>query len=238
MGIDSEVSYNQTKTIDRGCITIGRMAPDFTAISTQGVITLSQFRGKWVMLSCDPGAFTAVTTTTFIGLAQYYEEFEKRNVQILALTLDNNSANIEWVVDIYDHFGITIPFPILEDRDSVISTSYNIVNPDKIYEESIRDIFIINPEGRIRAIMTYPVSCGKNIYEILRVIDSLQLTEKYNVFTPLNWMPGDPVIVPIPYTADEAIKRNQNDSSLGFNCISWYNCYKDYITLGNENNSN
>jgi peroxiredoxin (alkyl hydroperoxide reductase subunit C) len=220
-----------SKSIENGCITIGRIAPDFTTISTQGPITLSQFRGKWVLLFSEPRAFTAITNTTFIELSRHYSEFEKRNVQILALTLDNNFANIEWVVDIYDHFGIMIPFPILEDRDNNIVTSYNIVNPDRIYERSVRDLFVINPEGIVSLIMTYPVSCGRNLYEILRVIDSLQLTEKYNVYTPMNWMPGDPVIVPVPNNVNEAFIRNQNGSSLGLNCDTWYNCFKDYNSL-------
>lgn len=221
-----------------GCITIGRMAPDFTTISTQGVITLSQFRGQWVILLSDPGDFTAVTTTTYLGLSQKYEEFRKRNVQILALTIDNNFANIEWVVDIYDHYGIMVPFPLLEDRNADIARMYNIVNPDRIYEESIRDVFIISPSGRIKAILTYPVSCGKNSYELLRIIDSLQLTEKYNVYTPMNWMPGDPVIVPVPQTVDKAMLRNQKDPSLGLNCVSWYNCYMDYYSLEGINQDN
>lgn len=220
-----------SNNLERGCITIGRMAPDFTAISTEGPITLSQFRGKWVILLNNPAAYTAVTTTTFLGIAQQHSEFEKRNVQILALTLDNNFANIDWVVDIYNHFGIKVPFPILEDRDKKIATSYNMVNPDRIYENSVRDLFIIGPTGIIALIMTYPVSCSFNVYEILRVIDSLQLTEKYNVYTPLNWIPGEPVIVPVPNNVNEALLRNQNDSSLGFNCTTWYNCYKDYNSI-------
>lgn len=184
-----------------------------------------------VILLSNPAAYTAVTTTTFLGITQQYSEFEKRNVQILALTLDNNYANIDWVVDIYNHFGIRVPFPILEDRDKKISTSYNMVNPDRLYENSVRDLFIISPSGIIKLIMTYPVSCSFNVYEILRVVDSLQLTEKYNVYTPLNWIPGEPVIVPVPNNVDEALLRNQNDSSLGFNCVTWYNCYKDYYSL-------
>lgn len=219
MGIDE----GRNNTND--CITIGRMAPDFTTLSTQGVITLSQFRGKWVVLASEPGNFAAVTTTSLIALAENYDEFVKRNVQILVLTIDNNFANIEFLMNIYE-LGITIPFPILEDRDADIAHMYGIVNPDRIYEESVRDLFIINTKGKIKAIITYPVSCGRNTFEILRVIDSLQLTEAFNVFTPANWVPGDPVMVPTTHSFEEAINRHHQ-----LNCRTWYGCFKDYYSL-------
>ncbi|MPM33315.1 Peroxiredoxin [bioreactor metagenome] len=113
-----------------------------------------------------------------------------------------------------------------------------MVNPDRVFEESVRDAFIINPEGRIRAIITYPVSCGRNTYEILRVIDSLQLTDGYNLYTPANWMPGDPVIVPPPHTLEEAMQRTKGESEISANCNSWYLCYKDYNTINNTTQNN
>ncbi|WP_313339521.1 redoxin domain-containing protein [Sedimentibacter sp.] len=226
MGIDNQ------NNIDTGCITIGRMAPDFTTLSTDGVIRLSQFRGKWVVLVDEPGNFAATSTSSLLALANNNEEFVKRNVQILCLTIDNNFANIEWLVDIYRTYGVFIPFPLLEDRNADIAKRYSIVNPDRIYEQSVRDVFIIGPEGRIRCILTYPNSCGRNTYEMLRIIDSLQLTDAYNVYTPANWMPGDPVMMPTTHSFREALLKSIGQSGTGLTCNNWYSCYTDYNTLG------
>ncbi len=227
---------SDNKTNDKSeCITIGRIAPDFTASSTQGPITLSQYRGKWVLFFSQPGDFTPISTTEMITFAQQYQEFEKRNVQLLGITIDSTLADIEWLYNIYETYGILISFPLLEDRNAEVSTLYGMVNPDRVYEESVRDAFIINPTGKIRAIITYPDSCGRNSYELLRVIDSLQLTEEYNVYTPSNWMPGDPVIAPPPHTLEEAILRGRDGSSLGLKCSTWYMCYKDYSKITNIN---
>lgn len=224
------MSTNYEEHIIPGCITIGRIAPDFTTLSTEGTITLSQYRGKWVVLVSEPGDFAATSTTSLLAFTNHYEEFVKRNVQVLAVTIDNNFANIEWKKNIVDTYGIIIPFPLLEDRDAEIARKYGMVNPDKIYEESVRDLFIISPEGRIRAILTYPSSCGRNTYEVLRIIDSLQLTQAYNVYTPSNWMPGDPVMLPTTNDFNEAMRRLQEE---GLYCTNWYICFVDYYSLGN-----
>ncbi len=210
------------------------MAPDFTALSTDGIVTLSQYRGKWVVIISEPGNFASTSTSSLIALSTYFDEFAKRNVQILVVTIDNNFSNIEWKMNIFNTYGIIVPFPILEDRDAQIANMYGMVNPDRIYEESVRDIFIINPQGRIKAILTYPVSCGRNTFEILRIIDSLQLTDAYNVYTPANWIPGDPVVLPTTQNFNEAMLRQQGQS--GFNCPNWYTCYLDYNSLTQRDN--
>lgn len=217
------------------CLTIGRMAPDFTALSTEGVITLSQYKGKWVVMISEPGNFVSTSTSSLLVLSRQYEEFTKRNVQILAVTIDNNFSNIEWKMSILNTFGVLVPFPLLEDRNAEIANMYGMVNPDRIYEESVRDIFIISPEGQIRAILTYPVSCGRNTYEVLRIIDSLQLTEAFNVYTPANWMPGDPVIVPTTHSFNEALLRKEGQT--GFFCPNWYSCFLDYNSLAGKDDA-
>jgi peroxiredoxin (alkyl hydroperoxide reductase subunit C) len=231
--MEVSMSTNNKDNIIPGCITIGRIAPDFTTLSTEGYITLSQYRGKWVVLVSEPGDFAATSTTSLLALTNHYEEFVKRNVQVLVITIDNNFANIEWKKNIVDTYGIIIPFPLLEDRDAEIAHQYGIVNPDRIYEESVRDLFIIDPAGKIRSILTYPSSCGRNTYEVLRIIDSLQLTDTYNVYTPSNWMPGDPVMIPTTNNFNEAMSRLQDK---GLHCTNWYNCFKDYYSLGNTTN--
>ncbi len=216
---------------NRECLTIGRIAPDFTAITTQGTITLSQYAGKWVLLFSHPGDFTPVCTSEFIAFTQLASEFEERNVQLLGLSIDSNPSHLEWVYNIYEFTGLTIPFPLISDRDAVISSLYGMVNPDRIYEQSVRDVFIIDPTRRIRSILTYPASNGRNIYELLRLIDALQTTDKYNVSTPANWMPGQPVIVPVPYTYEGLLERENDPEGLGLQCLQWYMCFKDYNEL-------
>ncbi|HQK54059.1 MAG TPA: redoxin domain-containing protein, partial [Sedimentibacter sp.] len=189
---------------------------------------------KWVVIISEPGNFAATSTSSLVALSTYFEEFVKRNAQILVVTIDNNFSNIEWKMNIFNTYGIIVPFPILEDRDAQIANMYGMVNPDRIYEESVRDIFIINPQGRIKAILTYPVSCGRNTFEILRIIDSLQLTDAYNVYTPANWIPGDPVVLPTTQNFNEAMLRQQGQS--GFNCPNWYTCYLDYNSLTQRDN--
>ncbi|MDD4780985.1 MAG: peroxiredoxin [Tissierellia bacterium] len=223
--INKSDSNNGMQSSD--CITIGRIAPDFTALSTQGVITLSQYRGKWVLLFSQPGDFASVATTELISFAQMYPEFVKRNVELLGITIDNNYSDIGWVLDIYNTTGIMIPFPILEDRNAEVVRKYGMVNPDNIYESSVRDAFIISPSQVIMAIITYPVSCGRNTYELLRVIDSLQVTSKYNAYTPANWTPGNPVIVPTPHNVNDAMIRFNEQEKLGLQCSNWYTCFSN-----------
>ena len=168
----------------RACLTIGRIAPDFTAMTTDGPITLSQYRGKWVLLFSHPGDFTPVCTSEFIAFAQLHPEFEKRNVQLLGVSIDSNPAHIGWLYDIYLMTGIIMPFPLIADRDANVAELYGMVNPDRIYEQSVRDVFIIDPNQRIRSILAYPASNGRNMYELLRLIDALQVSTTYGVSTP------------------------------------------------------
>jgi peroxiredoxin (alkyl hydroperoxide reductase subunit C) len=220
-------NLNNKEPIRRGCITIGRIAPDFTASSSQGPITLSQYRGKWVLLFYEPGDFYASATTELIAFEQLKDEFDKRNVQLLGVTIDSSLADLEWLYDIYIKTGIKVSYPIISDRNADIARLYDLVNPDNIYEVSVRDVFIISPSQTIRAIVTYPVTSGLNIYELLRLIDSLQVYEEYNVITPSNWMPGDPVLTFPPYTLDGIIERVNEQSELNMKCISWYACFKN-----------
>nr|WP_312575896.1 peroxiredoxin [Sedimentibacter sp.] len=225
------ISKNNNVTNDlitnRECLTIGRIAPDFTAITTQGPITMSQFRGKWVLLFSHPGDFTPVCTSEFISFAQLNPEFEKRNVQLLGISIDSNPSHLAWFYNILQFSGVVIPFPLISDRDSVIAATYGMVNPDRIYEQSVRNVFIIDPNQRIRAILTYPATNGRNMYEILRLIDALQVTDEYRVSTPANWMPGDPVLVPPPQTFEGLLERANNPNIDGLDCVQWYMCYEN-----------
>jgi peroxiredoxin (alkyl hydroperoxide reductase subunit C) len=222
-----------TYTSPRECLTIGRIAPDFTAMTTDGPITLSQFRGKWVVLFSHPGDFTPVCTTEFMSFSKLNPEFEKRNVQLIGISIDSNPAHLAWFYDILSQSGITVPFPLIADRNGAVSELYGMVNPDRIYEVSVRDVFIIDPNQRIRAILTYPATNGRNMYEILRLIDAIQITTEYNVNTPANWMPGEPVVMPVPQTFDGLLERVNDPTAAGMDCLNWYLCYKDIEDIEN-----
>ena len=221
--IDSESS--------RQCLTIGRIAPDFTAITTEGPITMSQYRGKWVLFFSHPGDFTPVCTSEFIAFAELNDEFVKRNIQLLGISIDSNPSHLGWLYEIYEMTGIKMPFPLIADRDAYIAELYGMVNPDRIYEQSVRDVFIIDPNQRIRSILAYPATNGRNMYELLRLMDALQTSTTYGVSTPANWMPGDPVIIPVARTLDEAIARGEDPQALELNCLGWWYCFKDVSEL-------
>lgn len=227
------ISYNSISNnlnqLERGleCITIGRLAPDFISLSTQGYIRLSDYRGRWVLLASEPMAFKGVGTTELINAAQLYPQLLERNATMIALTTDNIYSNLDWVYDIHMKTGITIPFPVIADSDLNISERYGMLNPDRLYGETVRDAFIINPYGRIRSILTLPASCGRNFQELLRILDSLQITEQYNLETPADWQPGNPVLVPPPTTYDELMNRLNTTDSLGMQCPFWNVCYTE-----------
>ncbi|NLK63915.1 MAG: redoxin domain-containing protein [Tissierellia bacterium] len=213
-------------------ITIGRLAPDFVALSTQGYIRLSDYRGKWVILTSHPQAFGAVSTTEIISSAQNYPRLSEQNIEIIGLTTDNIYSILAWINDIYQNTGISIPFPIIADTDLALSEMYGMISPDRMFGVTVRSTFIIDPSGRIRAVITLPVSTGGNQEELLRILDSILVNENYNLHTPANWKPGDPLVVPNPVSYEEMVSRAENSESLGYYCPFWYLCY----TYLNSNN--
>lgn len=221
------MSTNITDQDRINTVTVGRLAPDFRALSTRGYINLSDYRGSWVVLFSHPAAFSPVSTTEIIMGSYYYPEYLKRNVQIIALTTDNNFANLAWVYDVFNKTGITVPFPVISDNNKEISNLYRMVNADRTYEESVRDAFLIDPEGKIAAIVTMPHTNGRNAIELLRIIDALQVTKNYNYYTPAAWQPGDPVLVPPVHTYEDLINRVDSAAELGYECPFWYVCYKN-----------
>jgi peroxiredoxin (alkyl hydroperoxide reductase subunit C) len=201
---------------------IGQEAPDFEARSNRGDIRLSDYRGRWVILFSHPADFTPVCTTEFIAFAEIYEELRKRDVELIGLSIDSIYSHIAWVRNIEEKMKVKIPFPIIADLDMKVSRLYGMIHPGESTTASVRSVFFIDPEGRIRAIIYYPMSTGRNMSEILRVIDSLQTVDRHNVATPANWKPGDPVIVPPPVTQEGAEKRLRE----GYECKDWYLCRK------------
>lgn len=213
--------------IQRTCLPqIGAMAPDFTAMTTFGKINLSDYSGKWVVLFSHPGDFTPVCTTEFISFAKYYPYFKKKNVCLIGLSIDSNHSHLAWVYNIYKHTGIEIPFPIIEDRDMRIAKLYGMISEAMSNTSTVRSVFIIDDKQILRTILYYPLSTGRNIQEILRIIDSLQISDKDKVVTPANWISGMPVIVPPPNTYEELKERINNKKE--YSCMDWYLCMRPY----------
>ena len=176
---------------------IGDTAPNFTVATTTGEITLHDWAaGSWVFFFSHPADFTPVCTTEMGMTAKLAAEFEKRNVKPLGLSTDTVEEHLEWVKDVDETQGVTLQFPIVADPDLEIAKLYDMIHPDQSETAAVRSVFIIDPAGKIRLTMTYPMSVGRNFDEILRVIDSLQLSDRMTIATPANWQVGDDVIIP------------------------------------------
>ncbi|MGY0374212.1 peroxiredoxin [Clostridium sp. JNZ J1-5] len=215
--------YNQ---ISKNCLPhIGAKAPDFNAKSTFGNIKLSDYRGKWILLFSHPSDFTPVCTTEFIAFAKYAYLFNQRNVQLLGLSVDSNSSHLAWVYNIYQNTGIEIPFPVIEDISMKISNLYGMISPAVSDTQTVRCVFIIDDNQVIRSMLYYPQTIGRNIPELIRIIDALQVVDKKNVVTPANWVPGEAVIVPPPKTYQQLKERLKNKE--GYYCIDWYLNFKN-----------
>lgn len=216
-----------------GNVKIGTYAPDFEAETTMGSIKLSDYRGKWVVLFSHPGDFTPVCTTEIIAFEQFRKNFENLNTCLIGLSVDSNPSHLAWLYNIYMKTGIKVQFPIIADRNGKIARKYGMISNEINLAETIRDVFIIDPEGVVKLILTYPMNVGRCIPEILRCIQALQTSEMSNVLIPANWIPYEPVIIPMPKTFEELLKRIE-DIMENKNGMSWYLSFKNPVK--NENN--
>ena len=207
--------------------TLGSKAPDFKANTTKGPIKLSNYTGKWVVLFSHPGDFTPVCTTEFLCFSKYYDEFKKRNTEIIGLSIDSNSSHLAWIYNIFQFTGVEIPFPIIEDRDMSIAKLYGMISKPMSNTSTIRAVFIIDDKQILRTILYYPLTTGRNIPEILRIIEALQTSDKNNVVTPANWFPGMPVILPYPKNYKELKEKIKtcNTKNSDCCCMDWYLCF-------------
>jgi len=183
---------------------LGDVAPDFTQESSEGSINFYNWAGKnWVVLFSHPADFTPVCTTELGYTAKVKDEWAKRGVKVIAVSVDTVENHKGWIPDINETQHTTVNFPILADADHKISLLYDLIHPNSLANATVRSVFIIDPEKKVRATITYPASTGRNFDEILRVIDSLQLTDNNKVATPANWKNGDEVVI-VPALKDEA----------------------------------
>lgn len=203
---------------------LGEKAPNFKAHTTFGPIELSDYAGKWVVLFSHPGDFTPVCTTEFLAFANLAPEFEKRNTKLIGLSIDSNASHLAWVYNILQLTGVTIPFPIIEDRDMKIAKLYGMISEPMSNTSTVRTVFIIDDKQILRTILYYPLSTGRNIPEILRIVESLQTVDKCNVVTPANWLPGCPVLLPPPKTFKELQQRIKSCDK-EYKCLDWYICF-------------
>ena len=187
---------------------LGDIAPDFKAKTSNGEINFHEFLGdSWGVLFSHPADFTPVCTTELGKTAALQEEFVKRNVKVLALSVDGVASHQEWIKDINETQHVNVVFPIIADEDKSIAHAYDMIHPNASETFTVRSLFVIGPDKKIKLTITYPASTGRNFVEVLRVIDSLQLTAKYSVATPANWVEGeDVIVVPAVKTEDALVK--------------------------------
>src|SRR3954469_6901372 len=186
---------------------LGDEAPDFTAETTQGPVHFHEWLGNsWGVLFSHPADFTPVCTTELGYTAKLKDEFAKRGVKVLALSVDPIQSHHDWIKDIEETQNVSMNFPIIADPEKKVAMQYDMMHPNASEKFTVRSVFIIGPDKKVKATITYPPSTGRNFNEILRVIDSLQLTAKYSVATPVNWEDGADVII-VPSLSDEAAKE-------------------------------
>ena len=216
---------NNAQDNDMTVVTGPRMnqaAPDFDAVTTHGDRKLADYQGKWLVLFSHPADFTPVCTTEFMAFAKRQDEFSELNTELLGLSIDSHYAHLAWVRNIKEKFDVDVNFPIIADLDMKVANAYGMIQPGASDTSAVRATFIIDDKGVLRAMVYYPMTNGRSIDEILRLVTALQTSDANGIATPEGWQPGDKVIVPPPATADAAEARMNE----GYECTDWYFCKK------------
>ena len=189
-------------------IKLGDLAPDFTAETTEGTIRFHEYLGDgWGILFSHPKDFTPVCTTELGMVAKLKPEFEKRNTKVIGLSVDGLSDHAGWAKDIESTQGAALNFPLIADEDRAVADAYEMIHPEADDTATVRSVFVVGPDKKVKLTLTYPASTGRNFEEILRVVDSLQLTAEHQVSTPANWQEGDDVIISPKLSDEEASDR-------------------------------
>jgi peroxiredoxin (alkyl hydroperoxide reductase subunit C) len=187
---------------------IGDEAPDFTAVTTHGEITLSKWQeGKWVVLFSHPADFTPVCSTELTEFGRRFKEFEQRGVKLLGVSVDSIHSHLAWVQNLQKILGVRIPYPLVADSNRAVSELYGMIHPGASQTVTVRALFVIDPKRVIRAVIYYPLNIGRNVDEVLRAVDALQTADAQGVACPVNWKPGEKVLVPPPKTEKEVDDR-------------------------------
>ncbi|MFO8066146.1 MAG: peroxiredoxin [Bacteroidales bacterium] len=211
---------------------IGDVAPSFKAKTTMGPVNFPEdYKGRWVILFSHPADFTPVCTTEFMTFASMQDEFRELNTELIGLSIDSIYAHIGWLRTIKEKIeykgmkNVEIKFPVIEDLKMDVSRKYGMVQPNASTTQAVRAVFIIDPESKVRAVLYYPLSNGRNMDEIKRLIIGLQKSDKEQIATPANWQPGEDVIVPPPGscgTAKDRVESKDDDTY----CYDWFMCFR------------
>ena len=210
---------------------IGEQAPAFTAITTQGEINFPEdFKGKWVILFSHPADFTPVCTTEFMTFASMINEFKALNTELVGLSIDSLYSHIAWLRKIQELEwnglkNVEVTFPLIEDIRMEVANKYGMIQPGQSNTQAVRAVFVIDPQAKIRTILYYPLSLGRNFDEIKRIILALQKADKDGVATPADWRPGDDVIVPTAGSCGVAKERMASKDENTY-CLDWFMCFK------------
>jgi peroxiredoxin (alkyl hydroperoxide reductase subunit C) len=210
---------------------IGDPAPSFHAVTTQGPINFpADYAGKWVILFSHPADFTPVCTTEFMTFASMADEFKEINTELVGLSVDSLYAHIAWLRKIQElewngMKNIEVKFPLIEDIRMEVSNMYGMIQPGQSNTQAVRAVFVIDPEGKVRTILYYPLSTGRNLDEIKRIVLALQKADKDSMATPADWRPGDDVIVPTAGSCGTAKERMENQTDDQY-CLDWFLCFR------------
>lgn len=215
----NETNQPEVRSLPR----IGDPAPQFDAVTTHGNLKLSDYKDSWVLLFSHPADFTPVCTSEFIAFQEIYPQLRELNTELLGLSVDSVSSHIAWVRNIKEKFGVTIEYPVIADLSTDVAQKYGMIMPNESSTEASRAVFIIDGKQVVRAIIYYPLSTGRNMEEILRLVKALQTADEHQVATPANWNPGEKVIIP-PAKTDELAEERTNDPDI--ECVDWYYCKK------------
>ncbi|NLD33810.1 MAG: peroxiredoxin [Clostridiales bacterium] len=221
---------DQNTTVNRMPL-IGEPAPAFTAVTTQGPINFpADYKGKWVILFSHPADFTPVCTTEFMTFANMADEFKAINTELVGLSVDSLYAHIAWLRRIQElewngMKDIEVKFPLIEDIRMDVARQYGMIQPGQSNTQAVRAVFVVDPEGKIRTILYYPLSTGRNMDEIKRIILALQKADKDSVATPANWRPGDDTIVPTAGSCGTAKERMESTDENQY-CLDWFLCFR------------
>ena len=198
---------------------IGDVAPDFKALTSVGELQFSEYnKGSWVIFFSHPADFTPVCTTELTEFARREEEFRKMNTKLLGLSIDSIHSHIAWINNVKKNLGVTMRFPLIADIDMSVSKRYGMLQPGESETAAVRAVFFIDPNGKIRLIMYYPLNVGRNMEEVVRVLQALQAADQHKIACPLNWKPGEKVIVPPPKTVAAMEEREKSD----FEMVDFY----------------
>lgn len=211
---------------------IGEKAPEFVAATTQGEIHFPQdYAGKWVIFFSHPADFTPVCTTEFMTFASMADEFKALNCELIGLSIDSHFSHIAWLRTIKEKISyngmqdVEVKFPVIADLTMEVAKKYGMLQPSASNTQAVRAVFIIDPEATMRALLYYPLSNGRNMEEIKRLLIAMQTSDEHQIATPANWQPGDEVIVPPPGSCGAAKERVEGAGE-GYRCLDWFLCLK------------